>query len=262
MRVRRSIMAIVVLSLAAGACSSSATPTPTTAPPTPTGSAPAESASAEPSMEASPSAEASAAASPAASLPASFPPATTFNYKGSKAGTSAAFDMYTPAQVTWTWSGKGPFTATIAPTGGVNNISTGTIANTTGKGSGSTWIYGDLTKSNYTITTTGTGDFNISVMSPVAPTTLPLPANLQGSSAMTTQPVQISGDVTITYQFRGSGDWDLSLIDATTGASVVDAAGGTGSVASSAVVHDLNGLYAFDVTTNSQWSVMVASLAQ
>jgi hypothetical protein len=257
-------MSIVVLSLAVSACSSSATPTPPA--PTPTAAASAEasmeaSPSAEASMEASPSAEASAGASaPAASLPASFPPATTFTFKGSKAGTSPAFDMYTPAQVNWTWSGKGPFNATIAPTGGINNISTGTIANTDGKGSGTTWIYGDLQKANYTITTTGTGDFNISVMNPVAPAVLPMPANLQGATGMTTQPVQISGDVTITYQFRGSGDWDVSVIDAATGASIVHAVSGTGSLASSTVVHALNGLYAFDVATTGQWSIMVAPL--
>jgi hypothetical protein len=255
-------MSIVVLSLAVSACSSSATPTPPAPTPTAAASVAAESASAEASMEASPSAEASAGASaPAASLPASFPPATTFTYKGSKPGMSAAFDMYTPAQVTWSWSGRGAFNATIAPTSGVNNISTGTIANTDGKGSGTTWIYGDLQKANYTITTTGTGgNFEINVVNPLAPPVLPMPANLQGATGMTTQPVQISGDVTITYQFRGSGDWDVSVIDAATGASIVHAVSGTGSLASSTVVHALNGLYAFDVATTGQWSIMVAPL--
>jgi hypothetical protein len=259
MRLRRSIMSIVVVSLAAAACSSSATPTPsptevpTSAPAASASEAASSSGSAAPSNAgASPSAEASAQPS---GPPASLPPTTTFTFKGDKTANSKPFTMWTPARISWSSSGSGPFTAVVVPTGGINNISTGTIADVTGRASGTTWIYGDGSSSEVTINVTATGSFGVTVMSPVPPTVLSVPANFNGSFGMTTQPFSTSGDIAITYSTQG--DFDLTLIDATTGYSVVNAATVTGATMSSTVIHDLNGTYAFDVTTKARWSIQV-----
>jgi hypothetical protein len=258
MRLRRSIMSIVVLSLAAAACSSSATPTPSqTVAPTPTAAASAPEASA--SGAASPS-EAAASPSPAASgapssFPPSFPPTTTFTFRGTKTANSKPFTMAPPARVSWSFGGSGAFSATIVPTSGVNTTSTGTIASTSGKGSGDTWIYGS--SSEFTINVTGTGAYSVTVMSPVAPTILPMPADFRGTSGMTTQPFAATGDITIAYVTRGTGPFDISLIDVVTGYSVVDAASGTGATTATTVVHGLNGTYAFDVTSSGPWTVAV-----
>ena len=260
MRLRRSIMSIVVLSLAAAACSSSATPTPSpTEAPTSAPAASASEAAASPGESAAPS---GAVASPSAEAsaqpsgpPASLPPTTTFTFTGDKTANSKPFTMWTPARVSWSSSGSGPFTAVVVPTGGVNNISTGTIADVSGRASGTTWIYGDGTSSEVTINVTASGKFGVTVMSPVPPTVLSLPANFNGSFGMTTQPFSASGDITITYSTQA--DFDLTVIDATTGYSVVDAASATGATSSSTVVHDLNGTYAFDVTSKARWSIQV-----
>jgi hypothetical protein len=258
MRLRRSIMSIVVLSLAAAACSSSATPTPSpTAVPSATEAASAPTASAS---EAASQSEAAASPSAAASglpssFPPSFPPTTTFTFRGTKTANSKPFTMAPPARVSWSFSGSGAFSATIVPTGGVNTTSTGTIASTSGRGSGDTWIYGS--SAEFTINVTGTGAYSITVMSPVAPTILPMPANFSGTFGTTTQPFAATGDITIAYATQGGGPFDISLIDAVTGFSVVDAAGGTGPTTSTAVVHDLSGTYAFDVTASGAWTVSV-----
>ncbi|MFI5225271.1 MAG: hypothetical protein ACHQ3P_01200 [Candidatus Limnocylindrales bacterium] len=143
------------------------------------------------------------------------------------------------------------------PTSGVNNISTGTIADVSGRASGTTWIYGDGTSSQVTINVTATASFGVTVMSPVPPTVLSVPANFNGSFGMTTQPFSASGDLLISYSTQA--DFDLTLIDATTGYSVVHVATATGATSSSTVIHDLNGIYAFDVTTHARWSVQTKS---
>ena len=260
MRLRRSIMSIVVLSLAAAACSSSATPTPSpTEAPTSAPAASAGEAAASPGESAAPDRRGGVAerrgVGAAVRTARSLPPTTTFTFTGDKTANSKPFTMWTPARVSWSSSGSGPFTAVVVPTGGVNNISTGTIADVSGRASGTTWIYGDGTSSEVAVNVTASGKFGVTVMSPVPPTVLSLPANFNGSFGMTTQPFSAAGDITITL--LDQADFDLTLIDATTGYSVVDAASATGATSSSTVVHDLNGTYAFDVTSKARWSIQV-----
>jgi hypothetical protein len=164
--------------------------------------------------------------------------------------------MITPALVSWSSNGPGPFTAVVVPTGGVNNISTGQIADVVGRASATTWIYGDGSSSQVTINVTASSKFGVTVMSPVPPTVLSVPANFNGSFGMTTQPFSATGDVTIAYSSQG-GDFDLTLIDAATGYSVVHVASASGPTQSSTVIHDLNGTYALDVTTKARWTVQV-----
>ena len=260
MRLRHTITSIVALSLAAAACSSSATPTPspTGAPASAPAASPSEGAASPSGAATSPSAEASVQPSGApSSFPPSFPPTATFTFRGDKTANSKPFTMVTPARVSWSSNGPGPFNAVVVPTSGVNNISTGTIADVSGRASGTTWIYGDGSPSEVTINVTATGSFGVTVMSPVPPTVLSVPANFNGSFGMTTQPFAVSGDVTIAYSTQGPGDFDLQLIDATTGYSVVDAASATGATTSTTVIHDLAGIYAFDVTSKGRWTVQV-----
>lgn len=184
-------------------------------------------------------------------------PTLPFTYKASGSHKSKAFTISLPARIDYTFSGAGNFIASIESTDGSGSV--GEIANIIGSYKATTWVYGDGASGRVYLDVVANGSYTIKVTSDAAPAVKHLPASYSGRWGVMTAPFAASGDVTIQYSHKGSGNFIVDVIDASTGEQGDSVANEIGQVASETSVYGLDGDYAFDVIADGLWTVTVST---
>jgi hypothetical protein len=198
--------------------------------------APTEAAASEPGVEATPA-----------------PAKAVFTYKASGTHKSKAFAITLPARVDYTYAGSGNFIASVESASGSGSF--GQIANIIKSFKATTWLYGDGLSGRVFLDVIADGKYTIKVTSGDSPGTKNLPVTYKGTWGLATQPFAASGDVTVTYSHKGTGNFIVSVIDASTGDNVDLIANEIGRVASDTNLFGLDGIYALDVTADGAWSI-------
>jgi hypothetical protein len=214
----------------------------------PAAGSPGEEGSSEPSPESS---EAAATDAPQGGEPISL------TGKGSRK--TKPFVMASPAKVDLTFNGSGNFISRIVPVGGsaLDGIS---LSNTIGKVKLTTYVYEadlDGVRSYVdTIATTGTWTVRITPGSPAATNA---PATFKGKWGLRTSPVTLSGDYTVTFSHRGSGNFIVYLVPVDGGLFDGESISNEiGKVDDSTEVYGLDGDYYLDVTADGAWEISIA----
>jgi len=210
--------------------------------------APGDQATLEPEAEFSPTIEPAATAKPTSG--------PIFTYKGSSTRKSKAFTISLPARIDYTFSGSGNFIASIEMTD--NSGSVGQIANIIGSAKATTWMYGDGLSGRVYVDVIADGSWTIKVTSNTSATAKKLPVSFSGKWGLTTVPFRASGDVVLKYTHRGSGNFIVGVIDASSGAQVDTVANEIGRVSAETNLYGLDGVYALDVIADGPWTVSIS----
>jgi hypothetical protein len=207
-------------------------------------SAPAGVASATVPVAVPPSIAGSFAPSPDASGHAGW------SFSGTGSEKTSSFAVNGPLRVEYTFVGSGSFVAVLRDTGGVAVAS---IAERTGPGHQSTWVYG------------ATGDVYVDVTSN-APWTMTLtmteppvekvPVRLAGTTNDTTAPIAFLGAEAIAWTHEGPGAFRIVAIDPA-GGSAVEQLVDTVGAGSKTIAFGSRGTYALEVSADGRWTVSV-----
>jgi large repetitive protein len=198
-----------------------------------------------------PSAEPTIAPAPKAT------PKPSFTYKGSGTRKSAAFTITLPARVTYSFFGSGNFIADINATDGSGTIAN--VANVIGTFKTTTWVYGDDLTGRVYLDVIADGSWTVTVTSDLRPAAHAVPAAFSGKWGLTTTPFSASGDVLIKFSHKGSGNFIVDLIDASTGDDLDLVVNEIGHTSGATNEYGLGGTYAFDVTADGAWTITVSA---
>jgi hypothetical protein len=210
---------------------------------------------------ATPTTETGDGATPATSLQ---PPAATaipapgsvFTFKGSGTRKSKAFSFAAPAKVEYSFSGSGNFIVDLDTAEGSDYLAT--IANLIGSYKATTWIYGDGTPVRAYLDVIANGSYTIKVSSNAQPPVASLPHKFTGRWNLATSAFSASGDVTIAFSHKGSGNFIVELIDASDGSYIDTLVNEIGITSGQTYEYGVDGTYALDVTADGAWSVSIS----
>ena len=259
------VLLVVALAGCSGATETSAPPAATTAAePSVASEAPTESEStatdapSEEPTEAATDEPTEAPTEAATATPAAAVGGTPINLKGSGSRKTKPFTMHSPARVDLTYSGSGNFISSIEPVGGsvLDGVS---LSNTIGKTKLTTYVYDteiDGVKS-YLDVLAGSGNWTAKI-TPGVPAPKTVPASFSGKWGLNTVPITLSGDFTVAFTHKGSGNFIVSL--QLVGGSILDSesiANEIGKVDDASEVYGLAGDYYFDVVADGPWTISI-----
>jgi hypothetical protein len=171
-------------------------------------------------------------------------------FSGATDKKTTAFTVSGTLRVSYTVSSDTNFIVDLNQTDGTSVAS---VANLIGSAKVTTWIYG-ATGPVYLDVTAG-GPWTITVTE-VEPSPATIPTKFSGSTDITTVPVTLVGGETVTWSYKGDGNFIVDLISTTDGSTADSLVNTIGSGSDNTVPYDTGNL-ALDVTAGGAWTVSI-----
>jgi glycopeptide antibiotics resistance protein len=173
-----------------------------------------------------------------------------WSFSGSGSEKTASFAVHGPLRVEYTFVGSGSFVAVLRDSSGV---AVANIADRTGPGHLSTWVYGAA--GDVYLDVTSRDPWTIAVTM-IEPPVAKVPVRLAGTTNDTTAPIAFLGAEAIAWTHEGTGAFRIVAIDPV-GGSTVEPLVDTVGPGSKTFAFGSRGTYALGVSADGAWTVSI-----